>query len=204
MKNSIYLVFLKPTIDFLLSLVGIIILSPIFIILAILIKLSSKGPVIFKQIRVGKNFKEFYIYKFRTMIEHAENKGEQVTVTGDSRVTKIGRLLRKFKLDEIPQLFNVIFGQMSIVGPRPEVKKYVYQFKGDYNHILKLKPGITDYAALKYRNEEEVLSNYDNVEQGYVNEVLPAKINLYRKYIEEVSLITDVKIMLLTLIKVVK
>ncbi len=204
MKNNFYLIFFKPVFDFICAFIGTVILFPIMIVVAILIKITSKGPVFFKQERVGKNFKLFKIIKFRTMVVNADKLGEAVTTAKDNRITKTGKFLRKFKLDELPQLFNVLKGEMSLVGPRPEVLKYVEQFKGDYNHILKVKPGITDYAALKYRNEEEILAKYDNVEQGYVFEVLPEKIKLYKQYIEEVSFIVDVKIILNTLVRVIK
>jgi lipopolysaccharide/colanic/teichoic acid biosynthesis glycosyltransferase len=138
------------------------------------------------------------------MVENADKLGKAVTTAKDNRVTKTGKLLRKFKLDELPQLFNVLKGDMSLVGPRPEVLKYVEQFKGDYNHILKIKPGITDYAALKYRNEEEILAKYDNTEQAYISEVLPEKIKLYKQYMEEVSFMVDIKIILNTLVRIVK
>jgi len=204
MKSSFYLLIGKPLFDFVVSLFGIIVFTPFFLIIAVVIKLSSKGSILFKQERAGLNFKPFNIFKFRTMVANAEKLGEAVTTSGDLRITRIGRILRNLKLDELPQLFNVLFGQMSIVGPRPEVMKYVSQFKGDYSHILKVKPGITDYAALKYRNEEEIMAKYDNVELGYIEEVLPAKIKLYRKYIEEISFLTDLKLVFKTLIRIVR
>jgi len=204
MKNNFYLIFFKPVFDFICAFTGIFVLSPVTLIIALWIKVTSRGPVFFKQERVGQNFKAFKIIKFRTMVDNADKLGEAVTTAKDSRITNVGRFLRKYKLDELPQLFNVLKGEMSLVGPRPEVLKYVEQFKGDYNHILKVKPGITDYAALKYRNEEEILAKYDNVEQGYVSEVLPEKIKLYKQYIEEVSFIVDVKIILNTLVRVIK
>lgn len=202
MKNSQYIKFWKSLFDFFISLIGIIVFFPLFLIIGLIIKFSSKGPVLFTQDRVGLEFKNFKIFKFRTMVENSQNLGSEITYAGDSRITKVGKFLRKYKLDELPQLINVISGQMSVVGPRPEVERYVKEFKGDYSHILKIKPGITDYAALKYRNEEEILKKYDNVEHGYINEVLPAKIELYRQYLDEISLMTDIKIIAKTIIRI--
>jgi lipopolysaccharide/colanic/teichoic acid biosynthesis glycosyltransferase len=175
--------FLKRVFDLFLAAVGLMILSPIFFILAFWIKLDAPGPVFFRQVRVGLNGKPFRIYKFRTMVADAETKGRQITVKEDPRITKSGRFLRRYKLDEFPQLINVFLGDMSLVGPRPEVPCYVELFKDAYEAVLQVKPGITDYAAIEFSNEEEILKRYARPEEGYVKEVLPRKIKLYRKYL---------------------
>ena len=169
--------------DFLFSLVGLIILSPVFLLVSILIKFSSRGPVFFKQTRVGKDGKDFKVYKFRSMIVNADKKGFLTVGGKDSRVTVIGYYLRKFKLDELPQLINVFRGEMSIVGPRPELRRYVEMYSVEQQAALKVLPGITDYASIKYRNENELLSEADNPEEFYVKEILPKKIELNFRYI---------------------
>jgi len=144
------------------------------------------------------------LFKFRSMVMNAPEKGPAITIGGDPRITKIGRFLRKTKLDELPQLINVLNGDMSIVGPRPEVEKYVEMFKDDYKVILQVKPGITDYATIEFRDEEDVLKKFQNPEDGYIKEVLPKKIELYKKYIKDKGFFTDMKLVLLTLWKIVK
>jgi lipopolysaccharide/colanic/teichoic acid biosynthesis glycosyltransferase len=169
--------------DFVFSLLGLIILSPVILLIAITIKLTSKGPVFFKQIRVGKNGKDFEVFKFRTMQPNADQKG-LLTVSGkDSRVTEVGFYLRKFKFDELPQLFNVLKGEMSIVGPRPEVKKYVDLYTPEQRRALLVLPGITDYASITYRNENDLLALAPDPEEFYMREILPKKIELNFRYI---------------------
>ena len=153
---------IKRSFDVFFSLLGLILLFPLFLVVSILIKLSSQGPILFKQLRVGRNGEKFYLYKFRSMVKDAEQKGPKLTTEKDARVTKIGAYLRKYKLDELPQLLNVLKGEMSFVGPRPEVPEYVEMFNDDYVHILKVKPGITDFAAIKFRKESE--SDYESIE----------------------------------------
>ncbi len=189
--------------DLLLSAIGLVILSPIFFIFAVWIKLDSTGPVFFRQVRVGLHGKPFRIYKFRTMIADAESKGRQITVGDDLRITTSGRFFRRYKLDEFPQLINVLLGDMSLVGPRPEVPRYVDMFQNEYREILTVKPGITDYAAIEFRDEEQILKKYDHPEEGYVKEVLPRKIKLYNKYLSERGLWTDLKLIFRTLQKLV-
>lgn len=196
--------YIKRFLDFVLALLGIIFLLPIFIVIAILIKKEDGGSVLFKQVRVGQNGKPFKIYKFRTMVENAEKLGSQVTKGDDPRITKIGKFLRKYKLDELPQLLNVLKGDMSLVGPRPEVPKYVEAYKEDYSEILKVKPGITDYATLEYVNEEEVLKGVQDVEKVYLEKVLPEKIKYYKRYINDISFLTDLKLIIKTLIKIIR
>jgi len=193
----------KRIFDVATSIIGLIVLLPLFIIIAILIKLNDKGPIFYKQKRMGQDFKPFELLKFRTMVVNADKIGPAVTKDGDPRITKIGKFLRKTKLDELPQLWNVIRGDMSIVGPRPEVEKYIQYYKDDYKEILKVRPGITDYATIKFRNEEEILSKYNDTESAYIKYVLPEKIRLYKTYIKEISFFTDLKIIFWTLWRIV-
>jgi lipopolysaccharide/colanic/teichoic acid biosynthesis glycosyltransferase len=203
MLNNFYLKYGKRIFDVVASSIGLIVLLPVFIVIAILIKLNDKGPIFYKQKRIGQNFKPFELLKFRTMVVNADKIGPAITKDGDPRTTKIGKFLRKTKLDELPQLWNVIRGDMSIVGPRPEVEKYIRYYKYDYKEILKVKPGITDYAAIKFRNEEEILSQFEDVEKAYIEHILPKKINLYKIYINKVGFLTDLKIIFNTLWRIV-
>lgn len=199
MPDNLYLKFGKRLVDLLVSLPGLVFISPLLLLICIFIKLTDRGPILFSHTRVGKNFKLFKIYKFRTMVINAEDLGPGVTGQRDARITGIGKWLRRFKLDELPQLLNVIKGNMSLVGPRPEMEKFVRLFQDDYTAILRIKPGITDYAALQYRHEEVILNKYENIEQGYIQEVLPLKIRLYKEYMKELSLSTDLKILFRTM-----
>jgi lipopolysaccharide/colanic/teichoic acid biosynthesis glycosyltransferase len=195
---------MKRLFDLFFSSMGLLVLWPLFLVIAILIKQDSSGPVFFQQKRVGRGFKVFNLYKFRTMAADAPSKGLTVTAGGDSRITPIGAFLRKTKIDELPELINVLKGDMSLVGPRPEVPKYVEMFKGEYKEILKLKPGITDYAAIEFRDEEGILKRYDNPEEGYVKEVLPRKIELYKKYLQERNFLIDIRLIFLTLYRIMR
>ena len=190
---------LKRIFDILVSFVGLVILSPLFIVLAIVIVSDSKGPVFFKQTRVGRNGVPFKIYKFRTMIEDAEAKGMQLTVGDDSRITNVGAFLRKTKIDELPQLINVLKGEMSFVGPRPEVPKYVELYTEDQRQVLMVRPGITDLASIEYRNESALLATTDNPEKVYLEEIIPGKLELNRKYIVNMSLAIDMRIIMRTI-----
>jgi lipopolysaccharide/colanic/teichoic acid biosynthesis glycosyltransferase len=192
----------KRLLDVVASGIGLIILSPIFLFIAIIIKLDSKGNVFFKQIRVGKNGKEFEILKFRTMITNAEKKGMQITVGKDSRITNAGRILRKIKLDELPQLINVFIGEMSLVGPRPEVPKYVAIYTEEQRQVLLIRPGITDRASVFYRNESEILAKSDDPENTYINEIMPEKLRINLEYIKKVSPLTDIGLVIYTIFKV--
>lgn len=192
----------KRVFDFLAASVGILVLSPIFILVAVVSKCSGGGPVVFRQHRVGLNFAPFSLYKFRTMALPSSGNGPMITVQGDKRVTRWGRILRRTKLDELPQMINVLKGEMSFVGPRPEVEHYVKLFREDYALILSIRPGITDYAAIKHSNEETELAGYQNPEEGYVKEILPEKIKLYKKYISKMGFFTDIEIIFLTLKKI--
>ena len=193
--------FLKRVFDIIASFCGIIILFPLIIIVSILIKITSKGPVLFKQIRVTKNGKLFKIYKFRTMRENSEGN-KQITVGKDNRITGIGHILRKTKLDELPQLFNVLKGEMSLVGPRPEVPKYVDLYTDEQREILKVPAGITDYASIYFSNESELLGEVENPEEFYIKKIMPYKIELNKKYINEIGIMTDIKIIILTILKI--
>lgn len=190
--------------DFLFSLVGLIILSPVFLLVAFIIKVTSKGPVFFKQNRVGKGGDDFKVFKFRTMYLEAEKRG-LLTVGGkDNRVTAVGYYLRRFKIDELPQLINVLRGEMSIVGPRPEVRRYVEMYSPEQRRTLQVLPGITDYASIEYRNENDLLALAENPEEFYINEIMPKKIELNFKYINDRSLQQYFKIITKTLIASIK
>ena len=194
---------LKRIFDITLSLFGLIILLPFMLIIAILIKIDSKGPVFFKQIRVTKNGKEFKIFKYRTM-RVGSDKYSQITVGKDGRITKIGSFLRKYKLDEIPQLINVLIGDMSLVGPRPEVPKYVALYTDEQKEILKVRAGITDYASIEFSDENDLLASEEDPEKAYIEKIMPKKLELNKKYLSEISILTDIKIILLTIKKILK
>lgn len=193
---------MKRIFDILVSFVGLVILSPLFIVLAIVIVSDSKGPVFFKQTRVGRNGVPFKIYKFRTMIEDAEAKGMQLTVGDDSRITNVGTFLRKTKIDELPQLINVFKGEMSFVGPRPEVPKYVELYTEDQRQVLMVRPGITDLASIECRNESDLLAMIDSPEKVYIEEVMPRKIELNKEYIRTISLAFDIRIIIRTIMAI--
>lgn len=193
---------MKRFFDFVFSLFGIIVCLPLFAIIAVLIKLDSAGPVFFKQERIGKDFKSFKIYKFRTMEDNAEKNGPKITSAKDNRITRIGNYLRKYKLDELPQLFNVLRGEMSFVGPRPEVKEYVNIFKSDYKRLLRIRPGITDPASIRYSNEEKILAVADNWEEEYRKNILPEKIKLSLHYVDNHNVITDLRLIVKTILKI--
>jgi len=184
----------KRAFDFIVSAVGIFVCSPLFLVVGALIKWDSKGPVFFKQERIGKNFHPFRIYKFRTMVDDASKKGGTITFGNDPRVTRVGRFLRRMKIDELPQLVNVLKGDMSLVGPRPEVREYVEMFSLDYQEILKVRPGITDLASLKYADEASILGESATPEHDYVNRVLPDKISLAKEYLRRSSFMFDLSI----------
>lgn len=196
--------FFKRLIDFILSFLAIIILLPALVIISIFILIDDGFPIIYAQERIGKNWKKFKILKFRTMIKNADKVGLGITSEDDNRILKSGKFLRKFKLDELPQLFNVLMGEMSLVGPRPEIDKYVSMFKQDYDTILKIKPGLTDYASIEYRNESVILDNSSNKEKTYVEKILPEKLALNKKYIEDYNFFTDIKILIYTIIAIFK
>lgn len=194
---------MKRTFDILASGCGLILCLPLFVMVAMLIKLDSVGPVIFAQRRIGKGGKAFWIYKFRTMIQFAQYSGPSITVGQDSRITRIGRFLRQWKLDELPQLWNVLTGDMSLVGPRPEISKYVQQFSQDYLSILSVRPGLTDVASIQFIDEASYLDKANNPEDVYVTEVLPEKIRLAKFYVTHQSLTFDVLVIFQTFLKLI-
>lgn len=204
LKKKRFSLFLKRTFDVFASFFGLLVLSPILILIALLIVLTSSGGVFFRQVRVGRNGKEFRIFKFRTMVKDAEAKGMQITVGNDSRVTTIGKFLRKCKLDELPQLINVLLGQMSFVGYRPEVPKYVAMYTDYQRNILRIRPGITDLASIEYRDENEVLEQSDNPEDTYVNDVMQKKLALNIKYMQEMGFWYDLKLIFKTFLAILK
>ncbi|MGC2063624.1 MAG: sugar transferase, partial [Thermodesulfovibrionales bacterium] len=180
----------------------LVILSPVFAATALLIKRDSEGPVFFRQERLGKDFRPFMICKFRTMTNGAETRGARITVGGDTRITRMGQLLRRYKIDELPQLLNVLKGEMSLVGPRPEVREFVELFKQEYGKLLRVRPGITDPASLRYSEEEKVLSSTDNWQADYTNRILPEKIRLSLRYVEKHDIFTDVGLIFRTIFKI--
>ncbi len=194
----------KRALDLAVSVPALMALSPALLVIAALVKAGGPGPVFYAQERVGRRGRPFRLYKFRTMVTDADKSGPAVTSSGDARITPLGRTLRKWKLDELPQLWNVVRGDMSLVGPRPEVRKYTDIFRDDYSEILEISPGITDYAALEYRDEEEVLARYPNAEEAYTSVVLPEKIALYRQYLRDMGFRSDLKIIFRTIREVIR
>ncbi len=193
---------LKRVFDIVCSLLGLLLCLPLFALLALLIKLESPGPVLFLQVRIGRNLKPFKMLKFRTMVRDAPGKGPAITVAGDGRITRLGRLLRRTKLDELPQLVNVLLGQMSLVGPRPEVRRYVSKYRQAFREVLRVRPGITDPASLAYADEEAVLAAQPDPEHYYVHVLLPEKLRLARQYVRRASLGYDLQLIALTLVRV--
>lgn len=194
---------LKQIFDRIAALILLVILSPVMIVLAVIIKCTSKGPVIFRQKRVGRYLKPFNIWKFRTMRVDSEKHGQITVGSRDPRITNIGWFLRKYRLDELPQLFNILAGQMSFVGARPEVPKYVEQYSGAMAATLLLRPGVTGYASIRFKDENELLGGEDDPERAYVEKILPIKMGLDLEYIEELGIFTDIKTMLQTVFAVI-
>jgi len=190
---------MKRLVDISISLAALLALSPLMLVIAAVIKATSAGPAFFRQERIGRNFSPFRIYKFRTMVRNADSMGRLLTCGADPRMTRVGRLLRKSKLDELPQLLNVLKGDMSLVGPRPEVGKYVDLFPHEFRELLRVRPGITDLASLKYSNEAALLARYPNPEQVYVERILPDKIRLAKEYLERSSVLFDLNLIARTL-----
>lgn len=183
---------MKRLFDIIASGLGLLVLSPLFLILAIWIKLDSKGPVFYRQVRVGKDNKDFRIFKFRSMREGSDS-GSLVTIGGrDPRITRSGYIIRKLKLDELPQLINVFVGDMSLVGPRPEVRHYVNYWTEDQMHVLDVRPGITDPASIKFRNENELMEQAEDPEDYYINVIMQEKLKLYLEYVNNHSFWGDI------------
>jgi lipopolysaccharide/colanic/teichoic acid biosynthesis glycosyltransferase len=195
---------MKRLFDIVASGLGLIVLSPLFLILAIWIKLDSKGPVFYRQVRVGKDNKDFRIFKFRSMRVGAD-KGSLVTIGGhDSRITRSGYFIRKFKLDEFPQLINVFVGDMSLVGPRPEVRHYVNYWTPEQMHVLDVRPGITDPASIKFRNENELMEQAEDPEKYYIEVIMQEKIKLYLEYVEKHNFFYDLGLIFKTFWVIIK
>src|SRR5687768_13526019 len=193
----------KRAFDISLAVLGLLLASPLFVLVSVLIKLDSQGPVIFKQVRVGRGLRPFKMYKFRTMQHKASTQGSLLTVGQDARVTRIGRILRKSKLDELPQLVNVLIGDMSFVGPRPEVPRFVEPMRAEFSEVLVIRPGLTDLASIKYINESAVLACFSNPEEAYQKKVLPEKLRLAKLYVRHMSFRLDLAIIVQTLLRMV-
>jgi len=190
--------------DIIFSLFGILVLSPLFLLVGLLVKIDSKGPILFNQQRVGRWSRDFFLHKIRTMKVDSEALG-QLTVGGrDPRITGAGYILRKYKLDELPQLFNVLKGEMSLVGPRPEVRRYVEEYNSQQKTVLNVKPGITDYASISFVDENDILAASDDPEKAYIEEVMPEKLKLNQKFIENPSFGNYVKVIFLTGSKIIR
>ena len=196
--------FFKRVFDFILALILLIVLSPIMLVIALAIKLTDKGPVFYRQVRVTQYGKEFRIFKFRTMVMNADKIGSQVTVGDDPRITKVGKKIRKLRLDEIPQLLNVLSGEMSFVGTRPEVVKYVEEYSNGMLATLLLPAGITSEASIEFKDEDKILDGVDNVDRVYVQDVLPIKMVFNVEYIKDVSIWNDFSLMINTALAVIK
>jgi lipopolysaccharide/colanic/teichoic acid biosynthesis glycosyltransferase len=190
----------KRAFDFVFALFALLLLSPLLIVISILIKLESSGPVFFRQERVGLGQKIFCIHKFRSMIQNAENFGLGLTVGNDSRVTRCGSFLRKYKLDELPQFLDVLYGYMSVVGPRPELPRYVEKYPPEKREkIFLLKPGMTDLASLRFKDENKILDLSIDPEKTYIQEILPIKISYYEEYVKSSGFLLDIKIIFSTI-----
>ena len=193
----------KRAMDIVLSAAALCVLWPVLLLIALAIVVDDPGPVFYRQVRVGRGGKPFRIFKFRTMVVDADKKGLSITVGRDSRITRVGAFLRRTKLDELAQLLNVLCGQMSFVGPRPEVPRYVELYTPYQRQVLLVRPGITDYASIAYRNENDLLAGADDPERMYIETIMPDKIELNMKYLREISPLTDVRLMLRTVFAVI-
>lgn len=194
----------KRAMDIVLSACALAVLWPLLLLIALAIWIDDPGPVFYRQVRVGRNGKTFRIFKFRSMVMDADKKGLAITVGRDSRITRVGAVLRKTKLDELAQLLNVFLGQMSFVGPRPEVPKYVELYTPYQRQVLLVRPGITDYASIAYRNENDLLAGAPNPEAMYIERIMPDKIELNMKYLREISPLADIRLILKTIVAVIK
>jgi lipopolysaccharide/colanic/teichoic acid biosynthesis glycosyltransferase len=198
MSDSLYAKTGKRIIDFAAALIGLIALVPLFLLVTVLVKLTSRGPVLFRQERVGQYGKIFRIAKFRSMFEDADKRGLSLTSAGDPRITPLGRILRRFKLDEFPQLWNVLIGDMSLVGPRPEVPHYVALYSAAQRRVLTVRPGITDPASIAYRHEEQLLGRQPVPDRYYRDVILPDKVSMNLDYLDHISLSYDLSLVLRT------
>lgn len=185
---------IKRIFDLVVSVIGLIILAPFFLLVAILIKLDSPGPVFYKGDRIGKDGKPFKIFKFRSMVNRADQKGSALTHGDDPRITRVGSILRKWKIDELPQIINILVGEMSVVGPRPESPNYVKHYTPEQQKVLQVKPGMAGLTQVRFRHEEALLSRSTNLEEEYVEEIMPQKLALDLEYIEKQSLLLDIRL----------
>ena len=195
---------LKRLMDIVISGCALAVIWPVLLLVALAIKIDDPGPVFYRQVRVGRGGKTFRIFKFRTMVVDADKKGLAITVGRDNRITRVGAILRKTKLDELAQLINVFVGEMSFVGPRPEVQKYVDMYTPYQRQVLLVRPGITDYASIAYRNENDMLAGAEDPERMYIDVIMPDKIELNMKYLREISPVADIRLILGTIAAVVK
>ena len=195
---------IKRSVDIVSALAGLIVLSPVLVAAGVAIRLDSEGPVLFKQDRIGRGFERFSILKFRTMTTRTAGAGPDITVGDDARITRVGRFLRRMKIDELPQLINVLRGEMSLVGPRPELPRIVELFREDYAEVLRVRPGMTDFASLKYRDEAGILARSPAPDEEYLTEILPDKIRLAKEYVRQSSMALDLRLIGLTLCAIVR
>lgn len=196
-------VFFKRVFDILFSFLGLILLLPLLLVVSLIIKIDSKGPVFYKPIRAGKDGRRFRIFKFRTMVENADKIGGPSTAFTDARLTGIGMFLRRYKIDEFPQLINILFGQMSFVGPRPQVEEYTNKYSDEEKKILSVKPGLTDYASIEFINLDKILGDKD-VDEVYRTKIEPVKNKLRMEYVNKKGFVTDIKILFYTILKLLK
>lgn len=194
----------KRTVDFLSSIIGLIVLSPFFLVIGLLVKIDSRGPVFYLQERVGREVKPFKLFKFRTMHVDADKYAAITVGARDPRITSVGFYLRKYKIDELPQLINVFNGTMSLVGPRPELKKFVDLYSDEQKKVLSVRPGLTDFASIQFRNENELLEGKPDPIDFYIREIMPVKLEMNLKYIRNQSLVTDLQILLKTILHIIK
>ena len=204
LKHKSASVIVKRCFDILVSVILLILLLPFFLVISICVKCTSSGPIFFRQVRVTKYNKKFKIFKFRTMVDGADKMGSQVTTGQDRRVTSVGKFLRKVRLDEIPQLINIFMGDMTFVGTRPEVPKYVEQYTPEMMATLLLPAGVTSLASISFKDEEKLLTDVNSVDEVYVSEILPQKMKFNLEYITKFSFVYDIKIMVKTVIAVLK
>lgn len=190
--------------DILISFLGLLFLSPFFLLIALLIRIDSPGGIFFVQKRVGRDSRDFTLFKFRTMRPDSDRKGLLTVGANDSRITRTGMFLRRYKIDELPQLINVLTGDMSMVGPRPEVRRYTDLYSVEQQIVLSVRPGITDYASINFKNENEILAQSANPEHTYITEIMPLKISMNMVYINDRSLFNYLKILFLTIFSIVK
>lgn len=196
--------FFKRVFDIVVSALILLVLSPIFLLLAAAIKIDSKGPVFYRQVRVGQYGQDFRIFKFRSMVQDADKKGLSLTTEGDSRITRVGKLIRKCRLDEFSQVLNVLQGTMSLVGPRPEVRKYVDAYEPEYLATLLVRPGVTATASIRFKDEDELLNSGGDPEEIYIHQILPEKMRYNLEYLDHISVWHDFKIMIQTVLAVLK